>query len=268
MKWLFLILLVVNIGVFMVVFPHQQEQEGTTQLPDVGGLELAREKAAVVAAPDIEESAVGEPVSEVPEPAIQPSVVSLEASEPDTRPAQETLPVPPPESVAEQTPNGEQESVKEIPTCAIIGYVEARNDAEQISVRLRALGIKPELQSESRNEQAGFWVLIPPQKSRRDAIKIAKRLEKSGVKDLWRFTSGELAHAISLGLFRDEARAEARRREIEAMGFESIVRPRYRESTRYWLSYQVLGKDLISQGEWQGLVNDYPELVSEQIDCP
>ncbi len=264
MKWLFLILLVVNIGVFMVVFPHHQEKEDTTQLPDVGGLELAREKTQVVVAPGTDEPIVDESVSEAPEPVIQPSVatpvVSLEASEPETGPTQE--------SVVEQTTNAEQESVKEMPTCALIGYVEARNDAERISVRLRALGVKPELQSESRNEQAGFWVLIPPQKTRQEAIKIAKRLEKSGVSDLWRFTSGELAHAISLGLFRDEDRAEARRREIEGMGFKSIVKPRYRESTRYWLSYQALEKDLISQEDWQGLLKDYPELVSEQIDCP
>jgi cell division protein FtsN len=190
------------------------------------------------------------------------SVLSVPEPEPEPEPTQA------PATVQIESSDVVQESVEDVPGCSIIGYVESRSDAEQISVRLRALGLKPEIQSERRNEQAGFWVLIPPQQTRQDAIKIAKRLERSGVNDLWRFTSGDLAHAISLGLFRDEERAEVRRSEIKALGFESIIQPRYRESTRYWLSFQATGNNPIKEIDWQGLLQDYPQLVAEQIDCP
>ncbi|MET0053114.1 MAG: hypothetical protein ABW095_18810 [Candidatus Thiodiazotropha sp.] len=261
MKWLFLLLLLANIGIFAVGYPRQHAEVEVTVLPDVGGLTLAREKVDDVAVPELDESD-----SEIAEAPATPSVAAPLASVDETPPDAE--PEKPSESLPEQAMDIAQEPEEILPYCAIVGYVESRSDAEQISVRLRALGVKPELQSEQRNEQAGYWVLIPPQQTRQDAIKIAKRLEQSGVNDLWRFTSGDLAHAISLGLFRDEDRAEVRRSEIEALGFESVIQPRYRESTRYWLSFQATGGNPIGDADWQGLLQDYPQLVSERTDCP
>ncbi|MET0089990.1 MAG: hypothetical protein ABW068_08225 [Candidatus Thiodiazotropha sp.] len=261
MKWLFLLLLLANIGIFAVGYPRQHAEVEVTVLPDVGGLTLAREKVDDAAEPELDES--NAEIAAVPAaPSVTAPLTSMDKAPGGVDPEKPT------DSLPIQAMNIVQEPEEVLPYCAVVGYVESRSDAEQISVRLRALGVKPELQSEQRNEQAGYWVLIPPQQTRQDAIKIAKRLEQSGVSDLWRFTSGDLAHAISLGLFRDEDRAEVRRSEIEALGFESIIQPRYRESTRYWLSFQAMGGNPIRDVDWQGLVQDYPQLVSERTDCP
>ncbi|MCG7916295.1 MAG: hypothetical protein N0E37_00920, partial [Candidatus Thiodiazotropha taylori] len=96
---------------------------------------------------------------------------------------------------------------------------------------------------------------------------IAKKLEESGVSDLWRFTSGKLVHAISLGLFRDEIRAGDRKREIDALGFDSVIQPRYREKTNYWLSYKTGDRAVLGDQDWAGLVKDFPELVRKEIEC-
>ena len=45
---------------------------------------------------------------------------------------------------------------------------------------------------------------------------IQERLKKAGISDLWRFTEGTLANAISLGLFRDRELVEDVRRLDEA----------------------------------------------------
>ena len=137
-----------------------------------------------------------------------------------------------------------------------------------MSVRLLAQGAKTEISSESSNEQAGFWVLIPPQRDRAGAIAIANRLEKAGITDLWRFTSGDLAHAISLGLFRDEERARARRDKIEDMGFNPVVKPRYREQTRYRVSYRFPSGATASEANWQEISEQYPEIERREQPCP
>jgi hypothetical protein len=266
MKWLFLTLLLINLGLFMLIYPQQQVSERSSVLADVGELKLVSEQQT--AEPELHEkltdsSAVTTTGSGSEEPAVnfprqqQPQ----QDSTPEQASSQEKVTETPAVSMEEEIP-----VVKPL-RCAMLGYVDTRSAAEEISVRLRALGFKPELQSESRNEQAGYWVLIPQQQSRREAVKIAKKLEKSGVSDLWRFTSGKLVHAISLGLFRDEVRASDRKREIDALGFNSVIQPRYREKTNYWLRYQTRNGEELSNKDWAGLVSDFPQLVKKEIEC-
>ncbi|MCG7873702.1 MAG: hypothetical protein N0C81_05545 [Candidatus Thiodiazotropha lotti] len=272
MKWLFLTLLLINLGLFMLIYPQQQGSERSSLLADVGELKLAseHESATVTDEPgpvepdELVADAVKTADPELEKPLKDTPVEQQQTQQtalPEEAPAEETVaetPTPPP--VVELP---EEVAVR----CAMLGYVDSRSAAEKISVRMRALGFKPELQAESRNEQAGYWVLIPQQSSRRKAVNIAKKLEESGVSDLWRFTSGKLVHAISLGLFRDEIRAGDRKREIDALGFNSVIQPRYREKTNYWLSYKTGNGAVLSDRDWAGLVKDFPELVRNEIEC-
>ena len=270
MKWLFFILLLVNLGLFLLIYPQQQGMEAEPVLPDVGGLILAREaKQPVVAEAADKEASASEVPSDEKQSQLSVPVVTQEQSE--DPPQAEVLEPESPLSVPDSEPLVEAPpsvaALAPSPLCTMVGFVETRSAAEQISVRLRALGVKPELQSETRNEQAGFWVLIPPQATRREAVEIANSLEKAGVSDMWRFTSGDLVRAISLGLFRDEERAAVRKREIDALGYESVIQPRYRQKTNYWIRYKTEGPSPVSAQDWTGLVNDFPGLVSKAIDC-
>ncbi|MCG8017801.1 MAG: hypothetical protein JAY97_16440 [Candidatus Thiodiazotropha sp. 'RUGA'] len=272
MKWLFLTLLLINLGLFMLIYPQQQGSERSSLLADVGDLKLASEQESatekdrpgrdetdelVADAVETAASDVEKPLKDAPLEPQQTQSTALPEEAPAEEIVAETTPPPP------MTESPQEVSMR----CAMLGYVDTRAAAEEISVRMRALGFKPELQSESRNEQAGYWVLIPQQSSRREAVNIAKKLEESGVSDLWRFTSGKLVHAISLGLFRDEIRAGDRKREIDALGFDSVIQPRYREKTNYWLSYKTGDRAVLGDQDWAGLVKDFPELVRKEIEC-
>ncbi|MEJ2621581.1 MAG: hypothetical protein P8163_15350 [Candidatus Thiodiazotropha sp.] len=268
MKWLFLTLLLINLGLFMLIYPQQQANEGSSVLADIGELKLANElqstadQSGVEVAADLNAVRSTEPVGEAP-------VTEATAERVGSPETVQNKPLSVDDRLAEVAADAQsaEEPVKKTARCAMLGYVDTRSAAEEISVRLRALGFKPELQSESRNEQAGYWVLIPQQASRRDAVRIAKKLEKSGVSDLWRFTSGKLVHAISLGLFRDEIRAGDRKREIDALGFDSVIQPRYREKTNYWLKYQKGKGAVLDDKDWSKLVRDFPELINKEIEC-
>jgi hypothetical protein len=270
MKWLFLTLLLINLGLFMLIYPQQQVNERSSALVDVGELKLASEQQSsmvtakhqgVDMAPSSATASTA-PLSEEQDGMVSAARLSSQETDRIEQASEDDLLVEAPDDT----------KIAEVPLqktqrCAMLGYVDTRSAAEEISVRLRALGFKPELQSESRNEQAGYWVLIPQQSSRRDAVRIAKKLEKSGVSDLWRFTSGKLVHAISLGLFRDKLRAVDRKREIDALGFNSVVQPRYREKTNYWLRYQTAKGAVLDDNDWSGLIRDFPGLVNKEIEC-
>jgi hypothetical protein len=276
MKWFFFILLLINLGLLLLIYPQHQEGEVSPVLLDVGELKLAHEEPSLLASKvDNTNESLRKADDEGKLPLEDEGQTSMSDVPEEVQQTQD-LPQSPPNEPEQSTPVDEETQDEptvvtpsvQPPSCTVIGYVDTRLAAEQISVRLRALGLKSELQSETRNEQAGYWVLIPPQATRREAIKIAKQLEQAGVTDLWRFTSGKLVRAISLGLFRDELRAADRKREIDALGFESVIQPRYREKTSYWLSYKTIGPSPLNEQSWTGLLKDFPELELSSIDCP
>ncbi|MEJ2395011.1 MAG: SPOR domain-containing protein [Candidatus Thiodiazotropha sp.] len=266
MKWLFSTLLIANLGLFIWLFPQQDSASlMASRMQDVGDLRLASEVVETsphrVPTGDASSSRVDTQDRLAPPPLTAPQ-------EPARLPRVVEAPVPTEAPVVQAPPPVDSEPALIVPVCGGIGEFEKRSQAELVSVRLLAQGAKTEITSDSSNEQAGFWVLIPQQRDRQGAIAIAKRLENAGITDLWRFTSGNLAHAISLGLFRDEARAQARRDKIEDMGFNPIVKPRYREQTRYRVSYRFPSEATASEADWQEISEQYPEIERKEQPCP
>ncbi|MES9993225.1 MAG: hypothetical protein ABW098_14820 [Candidatus Thiodiazotropha sp.] len=274
MKWLFFILLLANLGMFILIYPQQAEKSDDKGLPDLGELLLSKEMAE----PD--EDAGVEGTSVTAETSVSQAEDAAESQSQTREPQvaeqrQETDSGPQLTGESEKTSQVEEPTTTEsdaaaaieVPVCRTVGYLQNRSDAEIVSVRLRALGLKPELQSETSNEQAGIWVLVPPQASRGAAIEIANRLERDGISDLWRFTSGDLVHAISLGLFRNEERAEARRKEISELGYEVMIKPRYRQVTKYWLYFQQTTASVPTEEGWGELLKNFPDIEVKETSC-
>jgi len=273
MKWLFSILVIANLGMFIWLFPqHDGQSSERISYENIGELWLVGETQG---RPSSGES---RPIVQVPAPAVQDVPEEPEEPEEPAEPAVvvseapvESPQIPPVEAppLASTGDDTEATAPVEPPTlCGDVGFFDKRSEAELLSVRMLAQGLKTEIASELSNEQAGFWVLIPPQKDRDAAIEIAKRLEAAGVADIWRFTSGNLAHAISLGLFRDEERAQARKEQIAGMGFKPEVRPRYREHSRYWLNYTYTGESPLKDDFWREVSDEFPDLKRNEQPCP
>jgi hypothetical protein len=286
MKWLFFFLLLANLGMFILIYPQKADEKIDTSLPDVGELYLYEELAALKSETSVAQQSAftgkDQPGTDLAQEATDDLTKEGQGEQALAREASNSTnePVPEDSSVEAEMPAesenqlpvdksdvAEEPAAEIAPVCRTIGYLESRSDAEIVSVSLRALGLKPDLQSETSNEQAGIWVLIPPQATRRQAIDILNRLEKDGVSDLWRFTSGNMAHAISLGLFRNEERAQARRREIAALGYEVIVKPRRREKTKYWLYFQEDSSVADAGKGWKDLLAKFPDLELNETPC-
>jgi cell division protein FtsN len=296
MKWLFFILLLINGGLFVWIYPQIVEPDpevvkstGVERLRLLSELENSSPDELVQIDAGVAVTQQATPASKIAlttNESLSSSGAAPEKKVNTDRLSDTEFPIPIEDEKVEQessppitgsvmlNQDDQLPAVSELAAqsapllqCKRVGPLGKRAEADQLSLRLRAMGLQPDLNSEVSNNQEGYWVLVPPQKNRSIAISIVKRLQKAGITDLWRFTSGTLAHAISLGLFRNESRAEIRRKAIADKGFDVEVRPRYRQKTNYWLSYSFSGGSPLSDNKWQELLQRYPGMEQVAIEC-
>lgn len=101
--------------------------------------------------------------------------------------------------------------------------------------------------SRSRQEQSqqsrGWWVYLPAQPSRAQALAVAQRLDAARFTDYFVVSSGDQPNTISLGLFKDPANARKRRDELTAAGFPAQMTERVETVPEYWLDVVVADAD-------------------------
>ena len=152
--------------------------------------------------------------------------------------------------------------------CFTFGAFGKQNEAEDVADRLDVLVDDIQGRQEIREKQVGYWVLIPAQGSRQAARRKVKELLDAGVKDVWRFSKGELANSISLGLFSNRAPAERHRRAVGRKGFAAEVRPRVIDETSYWLDFRSMDVQGLPPDLLQELVRDYSGTKLSSRSCP
>jgi len=150
--------------------------------------------------------------------------------------------------------------------CGSLGPLLEGEIAKSAIEMLEDRGIKASLRRETKKQQAGFWVIIPPYRDRNTAVEAAKRLKELGFTDIWRFYKGEFKNGISLGMYSRRRNAETRRDSIVATGFFPEVLPRYRDVAMHWIDYRVEGEENLSALD-TALVA-YPELKQKKAKCP
>ena len=150
--------------------------------------------------------------------------------------------------------------------CGTLGPLLEGEIAQSAIETLEDSGINASLRRETRKQQAGFWVIIPPYRNRNSAVEAAKRLKELGFTDIWRFYKGEFKNGISLGMYSRRRNAETRRDSIVATGFFPEVLPRYRDVVMHWIDYRVEGEENLSALDTVMLA--YPELKQEKVECP
>jgi len=85
-----------------------------------------------------------------------------------------------------------------------------------------------------------FWVYLPPYKNQKEANRQAQHLAHLGITDYVLVTTGKLKHAISLGVYRDQASAQRRVDELHRKGYKRARLEKQRQGNkRYWLSVKM-----------------------------
>ncbi len=115
-------------------------------------------------------------------------------------------------------------------------------------------------------EQAGWWVFIPPQADRQSALRKAAELKQLGIEDYFVVQEdGAYRWALSLGVFRTEEAAQARLAALRGLGVRT-ARLGARETVvpKVWL--QVKGVDAPLQLRLREIARQVEG--SELKDCP
>ena len=84
-----------------------------------------------------------------------------------------------------------------------------------------------------------FWMYLSPQDNRTEAMDTIRELQDQGIKDYRLINRGNLENAISLGLFSNQAAVNERLRELQQKGYKPIVVPYYDNKRLYWVDVRL-----------------------------
>lgn len=186
--------------------------------------------------------------------------------EPPPEPARIVAGIPPLELLKEPAEEQQQAAIPESDTddpvpdeappaperiCYTLGPYKDADKAEAVEQAISEAGYAVSSRSIEQREVSGYWVYLPPQASRKEALALARKLAKKGVKDYYVVPDGENANAVSLGLFSEAPRAERRTQRIAALGYQAQTAVRYRTRTLHWLDYDEWQGEPLPAGIWR-----------------
>ncbi|MAN50367.1 MULTISPECIES: SPOR domain-containing protein [Marinimicrobium] len=154
-----------------------------------------------------------------------------------------------------------------LPLCVLVGPFTEHGDADSIGQRLRALDVTAESQNIEVSDGRGYWVHLAPELSQREALRRLHELQAKQI-DSYVIPRGELANGISFGMFSRRALAEARRDELQALGYDAKIREVERTHREIWLVMPALQARALSDRLWEELLAEYPTLERRQNLCP
>jgi hypothetical protein len=150
--------------------------------------------------------------------------------------------------------------------CAMLGPVNRGLVANQLAQRLIALGIYPEKRKIEIPGKPDFWVVIPPAKSRNEAMDRLRILQGRGI-DSFLIPQGELQHAISLGMFGSHENAEKHSSKFGNIGYKVEVREVSKGLVETWLFLPAAEAANLSEEVWSGLAEDFPGIEKREGKC-
>jgi hypothetical protein len=139
-------------------------------------------------------------------------------------------------------------------------------DVARAEQALEPLALGARLAQRRSDEQAGWWVFIPPQDNRQSALRKAAELKQLGVEDYFVVQDeGPYRWALSLGVFRTEEAAQARLAALRGQGVRTArVGARETVVPKVWL--QVKGVDAPMQLRLKEIARQVEG--SELKNCP
>jgi hypothetical protein len=267
MRWLFLVLLVLNVG--YVAWELERERPRhvrTTALPTgVERIVLLRElESATAEKEDIEQPATTpgtqqariKPSKDDPaqpqqagagQPRTSPTQVAeaadvsadLEAMAENQAPAHSDVPADRPEVMPEATPA--------VDLCYTLGPFSEMQTLRLVTREIKDYVVEASFRSREEQEQTMFRVFVRPVGSKQEARALIKELVSKGIKDHFIITDGPNKNGISLGYFSSKARAYRHADRVRLLGFDATAEPVFRTYTIYWLDYRIKSGNEIPQ---------------------
>jgi hypothetical protein len=282
MKWLFTLLLIINLTIYFVWIrgedPLWAQPQAEIEAPeDMGQIRLLSETeplaADQTAEQDSQELVAEEMEAEATEVETTAETKEPEGTLPKAEPQEEAADTATVEESTEETqahPFGaesEASLVETVARCGSMGGLKDENGTNEALSEMEGEGVEVSVESVKEQIHIGYWVLIPPMASAQEAQQKLEELRGQGIVDIWHIRGGEANNAISLGMFSREENAQKYREKMAAQGVTAELRPRYINKKGYRINFQISGKPAVVEEYWNSLELRYPGLKLTESTC-
>jgi hypothetical protein len=182
--------------------------------------------------------------------------------------AERAAPAPPVDS-AQAPPGVALEEILAMPPesarqCYTIGPLVSEDDISALSAWFNAQGSEATLRDDERREVVSTWVFLPPLENREAADARVRDMQASNIDDIYVIPRGDMANAISLGLFSQEETLQRRITQLEERGFTPSVLPRYKTVTASWFDVTASAGQPMTVGVLDQI---FPDLIIRRVAC-
>jgi hypothetical protein len=137
--------------------------------------------------------------------------------------------------------------------CISVGPFRDVAEASHAAATLRGGGYDPRQRVADGEVWAGVWVYLPLPATRAAGEQTLAKLKAGGIDDALQMPGPNDAPVISLGLFSDQKRAEARVALAQSLGLNPGVADRKRTGNVYWIDIDLKPTDsLLNPADLQG----------------
>ncbi len=175
----------------------------------------------------------------------------------------------PPSPFAENSPVAEPVADTQVPTptepmCFSVGPLSSPDDVERIGAWLASQGGEASLRESERREISVFWVYFPPFPSREEALEFVARMQANEIEDIYVIRRGDMANAISVGIYSQRASTQRRLSELRGKGYEPSILPRYKTKQAAWYDARFPDGYEFPEGQF---AEAFPEIEAASVRC-
>lgn len=172
--------------------------------------------------------------------------------------------------VADSSPRSDDAGIStpapETSVCTMVGPFEELLQAEYFSERLLALNLVAEVRQITVTGKAGYWLYLPPEASRKEALRRLGELQRRGI-DSYVIPSGERANGISLGMFSKQEGVRALRNKVTKMGYSPVIMVVTPERKENWVVLPPGEAARLGAARWAELLSFGESLQKRQNFC-
>jgi hypothetical protein len=180
--------------------------------------------------------------------AAAPATLKLASESPDA------VRVPPSEPIADSPREaGSSGLLTNVKRCISVGPFRDVSEAAHAASTLRSGGYDPRQRVADGEVWAGVWVYLPLPPTRPAAEQTLAKLKAGGIDDALEMPGPNDGSVISLGLYSEPKRAQARVAQAQALGFNPGIADRKRNGNVYWIDIDLKSTDsLLNPSDLQG----------------
>lgn len=262
MRWLFLMLLVVNVGYVAWELNREHPQQSvTTALP--AGVERIVLLSELETGTTAQQNRVPEsaPVTAaqqaVPEDTAASDLAEGGNAQTQSTPAavaDDSVAAPASKKVASKQAVAALNTPAVMPRakptgdiCFTLGPFSEMKALRQVTREIKDYVVEASFRSMEEQEQSMFRVFLKPVNSKQESRALIKQLVSKNIRDYFVITDGPNKNGISLGYFSDKGRAHRHAERLRKLGFDAINEPVFRSYTIYWLDYRIKAGNEIPQ---------------------